>query len=67
MPEAGWHGSALQMPTVDGETRVALNYELGAAYETAGDKTFVLRHFMDVYGSNLDYRVVAERIQALKS
>ena len=69
VPEAavGWYAKALKMPTIDGETRVALNYELGAAYETAGDKTSALRHFMDVYGSNIDYRDVAERIKALRS
>jgi len=26
-----------------------------------------LSHFMEVYGSNIDYRDVAERIKALKS
>jgi len=69
IPEAavGWYARALKMPTIDGETRVALNYELGAAYETAGDKASALKHFMDVYGSNIDYRDVAERIKALKS
>ena len=55
------------MPGIDGETRVALNYELASAYEAAGDKPSALKHFMDVYGSNIDYRDVAERIKALKS
>jgi tetratricopeptide (TPR) repeat protein len=69
VPEAAvrWYDRALHVPTIDGETRVALNYELAAAYETAGDKSSALRHFMDVYGSNIDYRDVAERIKALKS
>ena len=69
VPEAAvrWYQKALGMQTIDGETRVALNYELAAAYETAGDKTSALKHFMDVYGSNIDYRDVAERIKALKS
>jgi tetratricopeptide (TPR) repeat protein len=69
VPEAAvrWYEKALKMPTLDGETRVALHYELAAAYETAGDKTSALKHFMDVYGSNIDYRDVAERIKALKS
>ncbi len=69
VPEAAvrWYEKALQVPTIDGETRVALNYELAAAYETAGDKTLALKHFMNVYGSNIDYRDVAERIKALKS
>jgi tetratricopeptide (TPR) repeat protein len=69
VPEAAvrWYDKALKMPTIDGETRVALHYELAAAYETSGDKTSALKHFMDVYGSNIDYRDVAERIKALKS
>ncbi len=69
VPEAAvrWYDRALQVPTIDGETRVALNYELAAAYETAGDKSSALKHFMVVYGSNIDYRDVAERIKALKS
>jgi len=69
VPEAAvrWYDKALQVPTIDGETRVALSYELAAAYETAGDKAAALKHFMDVYGANIDYRDVAERIKALKS
>jgi len=69
VPEAAvrWYEKALQVPTIDGETRVALNYELASAYEIAGNKPSALKHFMDVYGSNIDYRDVAERIKALKS
>jgi tetratricopeptide (TPR) repeat protein len=69
VPEAAvrWYDKALTVPTIDGETRVALHYELAAAYEIAGDKPSALKHFMDVYGSNIDYRDVAERIKALKS
>jgi hypothetical protein len=69
VPEAAvrWYDKALNVPGLDGETRVALHYELASAYETAGDKPSALHHFMDVYGSNIDYRDVAERIKALKS
>jgi tetratricopeptide (TPR) repeat protein len=69
VPEAAvrWYDRALNVPGIDGETRVALHYELAAAYETAGDKVSALKHFMDVYGNNIDYRDVAERIKALKS
>jgi hypothetical protein len=69
VPEAAvrWYDRALNVPGIDGETRVALHYELAAAYETAGDKASALKHFMDVYGNNIDYRDVAERIKALKS
>jgi len=69
VPEAAirWYEKALTVAGIDGETRVALHYELASAYEAAGDKPSALRHFMDVYGSNIDYRDVAERIKALKS
>ncbi len=69
VPEAAvrWYDKALNVQGIDGETRVALNYELASAYETAGDKPAALKHFMDVYGNNIDYRDVAERIKALKS
>jgi hypothetical protein len=69
VPEAAvrWYEKALAVPTIDGETRVALHYELAAAFETAGDKASALKHFMNVYGSNIDYRDVAERIKPLKS
>ena len=69
VPEAAvrWYDKALNVPGIDGETRIALHYELASAYETAGDKASALKHFMDVYGSNIDYRDVAERIKALKS
>jgi pilus assembly protein FimV len=69
VPEAAvrWYDKALLVPGIDGETRVALNYELAAAYEAAGDKPSALKYFMEVYGNNIDYRDVAERIKALKS
>jgi tetratricopeptide (TPR) repeat protein len=69
VPEAAvrWYDKALKVPGIDGETRVALHYELASAYETSGDKSSAMHHFMDVYGNNIDYRDVAERIKALKS
>jgi tetratricopeptide (TPR) repeat protein len=69
VPEAAvrWYDKALHVPGIDGETRVALNYELGGAFEAAGDKPAALKHFTSVYSNNIDYRDVAERIKALKS
>jgi pilus assembly protein FimV len=69
VPEAAirWYAKALSIPGLDEEARVAINYELGSACETAQDKPAALRHFTEVYGANIDYRDVAERIQALKS
>jgi hypothetical protein len=69
VPEAAirWYDKALHLPGIDEETRTALHYELAAAYETAGDRRSALKHFMEVYGRNIDYRDVAERIKPLKS
>ena len=69
VPEAAirWYEKALKLPNLEEETRMALHYELASSYETAGDKAAALRYFMEVYGSNIDYRDVGERIKALKS
>jgi tetratricopeptide (TPR) repeat protein len=69
LPQAAirWYDKALNAPGIDEETRTALHYELAAAYEAAGDKPSALKHFMEVYGRNIDYRDVAERIKPLKS
>jgi tetratricopeptide (TPR) repeat protein len=69
VPEAAirWYQKALKLPSLDQETRTALHYELASSYENAQDRTNALQHFMEVYGSNIDYRDVGERIKALKS
>ena len=69
IPEAAirWYDKALQLPGLDQETRTALHYELAASYENAQNRDAALKHFMEVYGSNIDYRDVGERIKALRS
>jgi tetratricopeptide (TPR) repeat protein len=69
VPEAAirWYEQALKLPDLDQESRVALHYELASSYETAHDRNSALNHFMVVYGNNIDYRDVADRIKALKS
>lgn len=69
VPEAAvrWYEQALKIPNLDQETRIALHYELAAAHESAQNKTAALAHFLEVYGNNIDYRDVAERIKVLKS
>jgi tetratricopeptide (TPR) repeat protein len=69
VPEAAirWYQKALNAPGIDEDTRTALHYELAGAHEAAGDRPSALKHFMEVYGRNIDYRDVAERIKPLKS
>jgi len=69
VPEAAirWYERALQLPNLDQDTRTALHYELASCYEAAGKKSEALKHFLEVYGNNIDYRDVAERVKSLKS
>jgi tetratricopeptide (TPR) repeat protein len=68
VPEASlsWFQRALEAAP-DEESRIAVNYELASAYEAAGRKREALDHFLEVYGTNIDYRDVASRIRELRS
>jgi pilus assembly protein FimV len=68
VPEAAvkWYEKALTISTSQ-DSRTALHYDLAGAYEAAGDRALALKHFTEVYGTNIDYRDVAERIKALRS
>ncbi|HYG99000.1 MAG TPA: tetratricopeptide repeat protein [Terriglobales bacterium] len=69
VPEAAvrWYEKALKTSMLDNEVATAIHYELACAHEAAGNRASALTHFMEVYGTNIDYRDVAERIKALKS
>lgn len=62
-----WYEKALRVENIDDESRLAVYYELASAHEAAGNRKEALANFMEVYGSNIDYRDVAERIKALKA
>jgi TolA-binding protein len=68
-PEAAvrWYQKALKIPELDDSSRCAIYYDLAAAYEAFGDRKSALTNFMEVYGSNIDFRDVASRIRTLKS
>ena len=68
-PEAAvrWYQKALQLPGLDDGSRCSIYYDLASAYQTSGDNKSALTNFMEVYGSNIDFRDVASRIKALKS
>jgi pilus assembly protein FimV len=68
-PEAAvrWYQNALKLSGLDDSSRCAIYYDLAAAYEASGDEKSALANFMEVYGSNIDFRDVASRIKALKS
>ena len=62
-----WLTKGLNAPGVSDEERLALSYELGAAYEQAGDLNRALEFFTEVYGINVSYRGVNERVRTLKA
>jgi pilus assembly protein FimV len=62
-----WYEKALKLPSLDQETRTALHYELATSFESAGNNPAALSNFLEVYGSNIDYRDVGERIKALRT
>jgi tetratricopeptide (TPR) repeat protein len=68
VPDASfkWYQRALNIAT-DEQQRMSLHYDLAHAYQASGNRQAALQHFMEVYGSNIDFRDVAERIKALRS
>jgi tetratricopeptide (TPR) repeat protein len=58
-----WYCRALETPDLDDEALLALQYDLGVAYEQAGDARRALEKFTEVYGQNIDFRDVAEKIR----
>jgi tetratricopeptide (TPR) repeat protein len=58
-----WYCRALETPNLDEEASLALQYDLGVAYEQAGDTRRALEKFTQVYGQNIDFRDVAEKIR----
>jgi tetratricopeptide (TPR) repeat protein len=63
---AKWYARALETPNLDDEALMALEYDMGVAYEQAGDKKTALEKFSEVYSQNIDYRDVAEKIRQLQ-
>ncbi len=62
---AMWYARALETPGLDQDSILALRYDLGVAQELAGDTAAARKSLSQVYGMNIDYRDVAERLAAL--
>ena len=45
---------------------MAILFEMGLAFELAGNRESWLKSYMEVYARNIDYRNVAERIRNLE-
>jgi tetratricopeptide (TPR) repeat protein len=62
-----WFAKGLGAANISQDEHMALTYEIGAAYETAGDLSRALESFTEVYGSNVTYRNVNDRVKTLKA
>lgn len=69
MPQAAvlWFKKGLQVPGRNAEEMKALQYELGSAYEQMGDVTGAVNAFTEVYGVDVSYRDIAERLSDLQT
>ena len=61
-----WYERALKIPGLDDEADMAIRYDMAEALEESGEKKQALDTFMEVYGANVDYRNVGERIRDLQ-
>ena len=61
-----WYLRALESPGLDEEAMLSLQYDLGVAYEQAGDVRTALEKFTEVYSQNIDFRDVADKIRQLQ-
>jgi tetratricopeptide (TPR) repeat protein len=62
-----WFKKALETPGLSVEEQQALRYELGLAYEHMGELDQAIDVFMEIYGIDVSYRGVAEKLRELQA
>jgi tetratricopeptide (TPR) repeat protein len=60
-----WHLRSLESFEISDEERQGVWYELGIAYEAAGDLGSAGKYFEQVYAENIDFRDISTRIKNL--
>jgi tetratricopeptide (TPR) repeat protein len=68
MPQAAvlWFKKGLEAPGRNAEESKALQYELGSAYEAMGDLRRAVDAFTEVYGVDVGYRDIADKLASLQ-
>ncbi|MBV9211951.1 MAG: tetratricopeptide repeat protein, partial [Acidobacteria bacterium] len=66
-PAVMWFKRGLDAPGHTEDEYQALRYELGSAYEQMGDLDQAIDVFSEVYGVNVSYRGVADKLRELQS
>ena len=69
MPQAAvlWFKKGLDAPGRTAEEYKALQYELGSSLEALGDLTRAVAAFTEVYGVDVSYRDIADRLENLRA
>ena len=62
-----WFKKGLAAPGHSEDEYQALRYDLGATYEEMGNLDEAIEAFSEVYGVDVSYRGVAERLQQLQA
>jgi len=62
-----WFKKGLEAPGHTEDEYQALRYDLGTAYEQMGDLDRAIEVFSEVYGINISYRGVAEKLRELQT
>jgi tetratricopeptide (TPR) repeat protein len=62
-----WFNKGFNTPGASEDERQALRYELAAAYEQLGDLDRAMNLFTEVYGIDVSYRGVKDRLRELKA
>jgi tetratricopeptide (TPR) repeat protein len=62
-----WFNRGLKIPNRPEDEYQALRYEIGMCYEEIGDTDKALDAYMEVYGLDVGYREVAEKIKELRA
>lgn len=61
-----WFKKGLDSPGHSEEEYLALRYELGSAYEQMGDVRQAIEVLTEVYGTNISYRGVGDKLRSLQ-
>ncbi len=69
MPKAAvkWYNRSLEVADLSDEEKHAIYYELGNAFEVAGEQKTSAGYFEQLYAENVDYRDVGDRLEYAQS
>ncbi len=62
-----WYRKGLDAPNIREEDRLGLQYDLANVYLDVGERDSAYRTFLEIYGSNANFRDVGDRIRDLST